>query len=208
LIQVAANGQNAIVLYDGSNKDFTEKEIERVLTHFGKDDWVMLQNEINGLDFIISAANQKGMRVCFNPAPFDSSVSHLPLHLIDLLVVNEVEAEGLSGRRDPDEAMDALASAYPRADIIITLGGQGVRFGRSDGTRHAFGTWDVPVIDTTAAGDTFIGCYVANIAKGTPVTEALRLASAASSVTVMRRGAMDSIPTPDDFAILEGYRIL
>ncbi|MDD3365993.1 MAG: ribokinase [Sphaerochaetaceae bacterium] len=204
LIQVAANGQNSIVLYAGSNKEFTKSEIEAVFKHFNAGDWVMLQNEINLLDYIIETAHKKGLSICFNPAPFEASVLTLPLAYIDLLVVNEVEAEGLSGKKDPVEALDALTNEFPDTDIILTLGPLGARYGRKD-VRYSYGTWKVPVIDTTAAGDTFIGCYVANIAKGKHVQEALELASAASSITVMRPGAMDSIPSPAEFSILDAY---
>lgn len=205
LIQVASNGENAIVLYAGSNKDLKEEEIDEVFSHFHSGDWLMLQNEINNLAYIIQKAKEKGMHICFNPAPFEPSVLTLPLDAVALFILNEVEAAGLSQERELSKAMDVLTKTYPHADIIITMGKNGVRYGRHDGTRLSFGIWNVPVVDTTAAGDTFIGCYVANIAKGFSVFEALRNASAASSITVMRSGAMDSIPTPADFPLLDTY---
>ena len=207
LIQVAADGQNSIVLYGGANKEFTTADIDAIFSHFSAGDWVMLQNEINQLSHIIRKAHSLHMPICFNPAPFDKSVLDLPLELINLLVVNEVEAEGISGKKDPLEAMETLTKTFPKTGIMITLGGQGVRYGLGSDIRHSFGTWNVPVVDTTAAGDTFIGCYLANIAKGRTVEQALEAASAASSVTVMRPGAMDSIPTPDEFSMLENYSI-
>ena len=207
LIQVASDGQNSIVLFAGANKEFTDMGIDEILANFSKGDWVMLQNEINNLAHIIESAHSRGLPICFNPAPFDNSVNDLPLEHIALFVLNEVEAEGLSGVSDPEASMDILTEKFPESEIIITLGGAGVRYGKGKDIRHGFGTWNVPVVDTTAAGDTFIGCYIANIAKGATVPEALRIASAASSVTVMRNGAMDSIPTPDEFSILENYSL-
>lgn len=207
LIQVASDGQNSIVLYAGANKEFTEKEIDQVIDQFDSGDWVILQNEINNLSYIITQSSNKGLKICFNPAPFDKTVGDLPLGKISLFVLNEVEAEGLSGLADPTEAMEYLTANYPDSDFIITLGGAGARFGRGKHIRHSHGTWNVPVVDTTAAGDTFIGCYIANIAKGSTVEDALASASAASSITVMRNGAMDSIPTPQDFGILESYTL-
>jgi len=207
LIQVASDGQNSIVLYAGANKEFTDVGIDEILANFSKGDWVMLQNEINNLAHIIESAYSRGLPICFNPAPFDNSVNDLPLEHIALFVLNEVEAEGLSGVSDPEASMDILTEKFPESEIIITLGGAGVRYGKGKDIRHGFGTWNVPVVDTTAAGDTFIGCYIANIAKGATVPEALHIASAASSVTVMRNGAMDSIPTPDEFSILENYSL-
>ena len=179
-----------------------------MFSHFERDDWLIIQNEVNNLALIIDTASEKHMRICFNPAPFDPSVLSLPLDKVGLFVVNEVEAEGLSGEHDPQRAMDVLANRFPDTDILITLGSDGVRYGKGPTLRMSFGTWDVPVADTTAAGDTFIGCYIASIATGLPIEEALRRASAASSVTVMRDGAMDSIPTPDEFSLLDGYRLI
>jgi ribokinase len=207
LIQVAADGQNSIVLYSGSNYEFTHEEIDDVLSHFDAGDWIMLQNEINLIDYIITRAHQNGMNICLNPAPYDSSVLSLPLNFISLFVLNEVEAAGIAGVEDPMQAMDILTSKFSQADIIITLGEKGVRYGKGKQLRYSFGTWNVPVLDTTAAGDTFIGCYLANIAKGKSVQDALYLASAASSLTVMRQGAMDTIPSPDEFHILKQYTL-
>ncbi len=206
-IQVSSDGQNSIVLYAGANKEFSTQWIDSVLEHFSRGDWVIIQNEINQISYIMYRAKSLGMSICFNPAPFDNEILDLPLHLVDLLVVNEVEAEGLSGETNPDHALNKLTETYPDTDIIITLGKFGVLFGKGSNTRHRFGTWNVPVVDTTAAGDTFIGCYLANVAKGKSVEEALRIASAASSVTVTRQGAMDSIPTPDEFSLVERYTL-
>ena len=207
IIQVAKDGQNSIVLYPGANYEFTEEEIDSVLSHFSAGDWVMLQNEINNIAYIMKKSQEKGLSICFNPAPFDDSVLDLPLEHISLFVLNEVEAEGLSGYADVESAMDNLTKRFTESEIIITLGGSGVRYGKGSSIRYQFGTWDVPVVDTTAAGDTFIGCFVANRAKGKSAKESLEIASAASSVTVMREGAMDSIPTPDEFSLLDAYSL-
>ena len=206
LIQVAEDGQNSIVLYAGSNKEITKEEVDQVLDNFEEGDWLILQNEINLLGYIMERAHTKGLKICFNPAPFEASVLALPLEYVDLLVVNEMEAEGLSGIKEPVAALDSLTQKYPGKSIILTLGLLGARYGK-DSERLSFGTWLVPVVDTTAAGDTFIGCFVANIAKGESPQKALELASAASSITVMREGAMDSIPTPQEFDLLNDYKL-
>lgn len=206
LIQVASDGQNSIVLYAGANKEFTESYVDSVLTHFESGDWLILQNEINLLDYIITQAHKKGMKICFNPAPFDHSVLSLPLQHIDVLVVNEVEAQGLSNEDDPLVALERLTTLYPNSSIVITLGKMGVRYAKGT-ERHQFGVWDVPVVDTTAAGDTFIGFYVASIANNESVEEALYRASGASSITVMRSGAMEAIPTLDELSLLQEYTL-
>ncbi|MDC7246442.1 MAG: ribokinase [Sphaerochaetaceae bacterium] len=205
LIQVSKEGQNSIVLYSGGNKEFTEEEVLETLAHTHTGDWILLQNETNQLSFIIEQAKKRDLNICFNPAPFDRSVLDLPLHLLDVLVVNEVEAEGIAHTCDPFKAIDILCSLYEDSEIIITLGSHGVMHKKGSGPLVTFGTWDVDVADTTAAGDCFIGCYIASRAKGIEVGESLYRASAASSITVMRDGAIPSIPSADELKLLDSY---
>ncbi len=206
LIQVSREGQNSIVLFGGGNKEFLVSEIEETLTSANQGDWVLLQNEINELDTIIRKTKEKGMKICFNPAPFDESVKLLPLELLDVLVLNEVEAEGLSGIKEPTISINALTTTYPNCEIIITLGKYGVMHKKGTSSITTFGTWNVPVVDTTAAGDCFIGTYIARTSLGDTVAKALEWASKASSVTVMREGAIPSIPSPSEFSILNNYQ--
>lgn len=205
LIQVSKEGQNSIVLYAGGNKEFTSKEIDETLKVAHKGDWVLLQNETNELNTIITSCKAKGMLICFNPAPFDDSVKDLPLELLDVLVLNEVEAEGLTATKDPYASLEILTNMYKTSQIIITLGKYGVMHKKGDSPITTFGIWDVPVVDTTAAGDCFIGTYIARISLGDCVQDALKKASAASSVTVMREGAIPSIPSPSETHILDNY---
>ena len=206
LIQVSREGQNSIVLFGGGNKEFLVSEIEETLNSASQGDWVLLQNEINELDTIIRKTKEKGMKICFNPAPFDESVKLLPLELLDVLVLNEVEAEGLSGIKEPIISINALTTTYPNCEIIITLGKYGVMHKKGTSSITTFGTWNVPVVDTTAAGDCFIGTYIARTSLGDNVEKALEWASKASSVTVMREGAIPSIPSPSEFSILNNYQ--
>lgn len=205
MIQVAVDGENAIVIHGGANKTFTHTWIESVLSQFSKGDWVMLQNETNLIEAIIHQGKTRGLHICFNPAPFDPTVHRLPLSLVDLLVLNELEASNLSGEPDPVKALELLCGLYTKTEIIITLGREGAIYGKGAKTRLMQASWDVPVVDTTAAGDTFIGWYLGHIVSGSSVQSALEAASAAASVTVMRAGAMDSIPTGEDLGVLAKY---
>ena len=147
----------------------------------------MLQNEINGLEPIIRRAAEKGLRILFNPAPMEAAVKDLPLRLLDTLIVNEGEGRALAGD------MDALRAAYPRQKILLTRGSRGATLWT--GSELLFQpAFPVKALDTTAAGDCFLGYYAAALSEGQPYARALRLASAASALAVQRRGAAPSIP--------------
>ncbi len=205
LIQVTKEGQNSIVLYGGGNQTFTEKDVDSVLSHASPGDWILLQNEINLNRYIIEQGKKRGLKICFNPAPYHDDVRQLPLELIDIFVLNETEAEGLSSVAEPLDSLAVLSKRFPESEILITLGKDGVMQKQGEGNIVSCGVWEVPVKDTTAAGDTFIGCYVANRSKGIDVKEALLRASKASNITVMREGALPSIPHPGEFSLLDEY---
>ncbi|MFA5569948.1 MAG: ribokinase [Sphaerochaetaceae bacterium] len=205
MIQVDSSGQNAIVLYGGANHSFTHSYVDTVLDHFDKGSWVLLQNEINLNDYILKQSYVRGLNVVLNPAPYDSTITDLSLEYLSVLALNEVEAEGLSGLSDPLKALEKLCSDYPKTAILITVGPHGVLYGKGRTTRYSYGTWDVPVVDTTAAGDTFIGYLVSSLAQGLSVEEALHLSSAASNLTIMTHGAMDSIPTIGELSRINEY---
>lgn len=196
MIQRSADGQNSIVLSAGTNHEITDSEIDEVLGHLGSGDILVLQNEINNLDRIIRAASEKGMFICLNPAPFDASVLSLPLMLVDLIVVNELEGASLALLPADSEynlIMDSLRSKYPEKDILMTCGRHGAYYCLGE-ERIYSPIVEAKVVDTTAAGDTFIGYFLAARQDGLPVSRALEIASRASSITVSRKGAMDSVP--------------
>ncbi len=192
-IQVDRKGQNAILLSGGANRTIDPPFIDRVLSGYGEGDRLVLQNEISGLDSIVKCGIERGMRICLNPSPVDETVFALPLDLLDTLILNEIEGRALTGRTNPDEILNALLARAPKLAVVLTLGKAGVRYGHGD-ERRAHGIFEVPVIDTTAAGDTFTGFYLAAEVRGLPVEERLAMASAASSLAVSRKGASDSIP--------------
>lgn len=196
LIQVDRSGQNAIILYGGGNMAIMREEIDATLADFTASDMLVLQNEIAHTGYLISEAKKKGMRICMNVAPFDPAVLTLPLELVDLLVVNELEAAGLAGM-GADTNFEALLSAltlrYPDSEILLTVGEEGSYY--SDGTTVLHQPiHPVAVVDTTAAGDTFIGYFLASLGRGDTVADSLYWATRAASITVSRPGAMASIP--------------
>jgi ribokinase len=205
LIQLSKEGENAIVLYAGANHAFNQTWISSVLDNFSTNDWIMVQNETNELDFIFTETKKRGLKICFNPAPFTSSVLDLPLNLVDLLIVNEHEAKGISKESDYDIALNKLTSLYPSSNIILTLGKDGVMHGKKGEVITKIGTWDVPIIDTTAAGDTFIGYYLNSIIQNMSVKEALKRASIAANIAITRKGAMPSIPYQNELSLIDFY---
>lgn len=194
IIQVDAVGQNCIILYGGTNQMQTKEWVDEVLSHFGAGDYLILQNEINLLDYIIDAAYDRGMRIVLNPSPFDDRLKACALNKVYLFMLNEVEGEQITGSDDPDTILARLNELYPAASIVLTLGSRGSVY--YDGRQKVYqDIFKVKAVDTTAAGDTFTGYFVAGLIAGKKISEILRTASRASSITVSRPGAAPSIPS-------------
>lgn len=197
VIQVEPGGQNCILLYGGSNREITRQEMDRALEQFGQGDYLMLQNEINGLDYLMQRAAQKGIMIVFNPSPIDDTILRLPLQRVSLLVFNEIEGAALSGCTEEESMLNALRRRWPECRLLLTLGSRGCIY--DDGTqRLGHGAYRVAAVDTTAAGDTFTGYFVACLANGMEPGECLMLASRAAAVAVSKPGAAPSIPTMDE----------
>jgi len=196
IIQLIPAGQNCILVHGGANLEFTHAHIDRTLADFAAGDILLLQNEVANVDYAIEQAHKKGLRVALNPSPITKQLLSSPLDLVDYFILNEVEGRALTGSNDEDyeEILAGLATRFPRAHIVLTVGRQGVLY-HHEGLilRHA--AYDVPVVDTTAAGDTFCGYFLACITQGCAAAEALEWASFASSLTVSCKGAGSSIPT-------------
>jgi ribokinase len=193
IIQVNEEGENCIILFGGANREMDRPYVDRAFDGFGENDFLVLQNEVNEIPYMMESAAAKGLYVVFNPAPFGPEVASYPLDLVDCFVLNEIEGNGLSGKEDPTEILDEMRSRFPRASVVLTLGSDGVLYKDANTTlRH--GVYDVEVVDTTAAGDTFLGYFIASLTARKPLPEALRLASKASALAVSRKGASSSIP--------------
>ena len=194
-------GQNRIILHGGANQAIDETQIDEVLTHFEKGDVLLIQNEISNLSYLITKANEKGMMIVFNTAPMNDKVFTYPLELVDIFVVNEVEAAGLAkiNSKDEKEIIPALAKAYPDKKIVLTVGERGSYYIDGEELKHQ-DAFMVKAVDTTAAGDTFTGFFLASMLKDGNVEKALELGSKASSMTVQKQGAAKSIPTLEELA--------
>ena len=176
--------------------EITPEQIENAVGNFSAGGRLFLQNEINGISEIIGAAHERGLEIVFNPSPFGAEILSYPLENIDWFVVNETEAEELTGETEPEKILGAFSQKFPRASVLLTLGADGAFCRTKDGTFYCK-IFSVPVVDTTAAGDTFLGFFFA-VLERFGAERALKIASAASAVAVSRPGASASIPTLDE----------
>ena len=197
IIQVNATGENCIILHAGANHELDESFIDNALAAFGEGDFLVLQNEVSNLPYMMKKAAERRMRIAFNLAPFDEGIKKYPLSLVDYFLVNEVEGAGMSGKTQPAEILGAMSAMFPKAAIVLTIGRDGVLYKDSDETL-AHGIYEVRRVDSTAAGDTFTGFFIASAAAGKRAAEALRVASIASSIAVSRKGASSSVPTMEE----------
>ena len=156
------------------------------------------RNNFNKVKYIIDKAYDKDINICFNPAPFDRSILDLPLEKVSLLVVNEIEGAALAGIDSSfEKVLKTIKQRYPKCNILLTLGSDGsLYYGNNEVVSQ--NCFKVKAVDTTAAGDTFIGYFLASITDGFDIKDALEIASAASAITVSRNGAMDSIPYKEE----------
>lgn len=196
IIQVNKSGENCILLYSGTNYAIDENYINEFLCDAQKGDILLLQNEINALDLIFIIAAQKQLDIAFNPSPIGENIKSLPLNQVKWWFCNEIEAEQLFGSGDTDTIKKNFLNMYPQSNLILTLGKKGAMF-ISAQTQAYQPIHDAPVVDTTAAGDTFTGFFLSSVINGCSVQKALEVASKASSITVSKKGASQSIPTID-----------
>lgn len=193
VIQVDKNGQNCILLFGGSNRSMTREFVDEVLDSFEEGDIILLQNEINELDYIIDRAYARHMMIILNPSPFDQALEHCDLTKISLFLMNEIEGFQITGEKDPDKILQKVKELYPKAKVVLTLGSDGSVY-QDDTEIYRQGIYKVKAVDTTAAGDTFTGYFISSIIDGLPVQEGLKLAARASAIAVSRPGATASIP--------------
>ncbi|UXX81894.1 ribokinase [Roseovarius pelagicus] len=185
IITVDDQGENAIVLYPGANRTVEEEQVTKALAEAGRGDWLMMQNETNCQVEAALSARERGAKVAYSAAPFDPEAVRAVTPLIDLLILNEVEAAQL----------ETGAQGMSTLRTIITKGAAGAVFLEQGKAPVEVPAFAVPVVDTTGAGDTFAGYTVAALAQGMDVPQALRQASAAAALMVQRKGTAEAIPT-------------
>lgn len=197
IIQVEESGQNSIVLFGGSNRALTKDYIDQVLMDFEPGDYLLLQNEVNLVDYLIERAFVRGMKIILNPSPYDKQLEQCDFQKVDTFILNEVEGNQITGKVEPEEILKEMATRYKDASIVLTLGEKGVMY-QSREVYCYQPIFETEVVDTTAAGDTFTGFYLARRMQGGTVEKALMTAAKASSIAVGRHGAATSIPKMEE----------
>ena len=137
------------------------------------------------------------MQIVLNPSPYDKALAACDLGKVSYFILNEIEGCQMTGKKEPEEILAGIHEKFPNAKIVLTLGSDGSMY-FDDGKTYRQGIYKVKAVDTTAAGDTFTGFFVASIIKGMESEEALSLAAKASAIAVTKPGALDSIPTLDE----------
>lgn len=194
VIQVDRDGQNCIIVFAGKEITFTDEEMDAVLSRFGPGDAVIFQNELDRSPVFMRKAADRGLTVIFNPSPMEDSIFAYPLDEVGWFVVNEIEGAALTGETVPEKILDAMREKYPDAGVVLTLGGDGAWAMRGE-ERYFQPAFPVKAVDTTAAGDTFMGFFVVGMLNGEPLQRVLARAAKAASIAVSRPGAAVSIPS-------------
>ena len=197
VIQRDKNAQNCILLYGDANQMLTEEYVDSVLADFGAGDILLLQNEVNQMGYIVEKAYEKGMQIALNPSPFNEKLDAVDMKKISIFLLNEVEGNQVTGLTVPDEIIAEMLRRFPKAKIVLTLGKDGAVYADAE-QKHFQPIFKVQAVDTTAAGDTFTGYFLAGLLSGMPVPEILKMSAKASSIAVSRAGAVPSIPYRDE----------
>ena len=202
IIQNDDEGDNCIVLFGGANQAITKEQVDEVFKDFTNEDYLLIQNEINELSYIVEKAKEEGMKIILNPSPMNEKIMKLPLDQIDYFILNEIEAMQILEMDKPEEIdgkyiASLLHEKFKDATIVLTLGSEG-SVCISDDEYVEQSIYKVKAIDTTAAGDTYTGYFIAGILNGKTIKESMDIASKASAIAVTRQGAAPSIPVLEE----------
>ena len=201
VIYVDPTGENEIVIFAGANQKFTPDQVDQALQELdGGGHWVLFQNETNLTEYIAAAAKQRGIRIAYSAAPFAAAAALPLLPSVDLFAVNETEAAELAAATGV--RVDEIAVPM----LLVTMGSAGAELW-ADGACRRQPAFAVDPVDTTGAGDTFLGAFLARLDAEASAAAALKYAAAASALQVTRAGAATAIPAYDEvIAFLEARR--
>lgn len=199
VIEVDSMGNNNIVVIPGSNMELTKEDIDEKREIMENSDIVILQQEIpiNTVEYVLKQAKKSGKITILNPAPAQKIEDDI-LKLVDYLILNETELELITGNDTikDEEYPNIINDLQERGskNIILTLGEKGGIYSEEDEI-NTYKALKVKAVDTTAAGDSFIGAFALKLAEEAKTEEAVNFAVAVSALTVTKIGAQQSLPT-------------
>ena len=193
-----SNGENQILIVQGANLDIQKEDIDEIEDIIKECDIFLaqLENPIETVEYAIKLAKKNGLTTILNPAPY-GEISDSVLPYIDYFIPNEHELEQFVPEFNSEEEKAVSLLNKGIKNVIVTLGENGSRLCNKEGIYTAK-PYKVDAIDTTAAGDSYIGALVTALSKNKVVKEAMDFASKCSSITVARKGAIQSLPKLDE----------
>lgn len=196
IVMVDESGENQIVIFPGANLDQSTDAITEALKKSQPGDWLMLQNETTHQLEAAKLARAGGLQIAYSAAPFAVDAIEKMIPHANLLILNQVEA----GQFEAATGFDVRS--LPVEQVLITKGKEGADLhDRQRGSKISVPALEVDTVDTTGAGDTFAGYFVAGLSQGIRVEQALHQASAAAALSTTKKGTAEAIP--DLSAVLE-----
>lgn len=205
IISVADNGDNNIIVYSGANYQLNKEDIDKNLNLIKSAKYCVLQLEIpfEVVKYVIDICYNNNIKIILNPAPAVDGIDYDLISKVDFLLPNESELSILAKTTVIDENIVDICSDIVKKgckNVIVTLGEKGSLWVNKKKFRK-FKALKVNAVDTTAAGDSFIGAFTFMLSEGKAIDEAIKFATKAAAVTVTRKGAQDSLPSRKEINI-------
>lgn len=201
-IQVDNTGENSIVISKNANNEIDLDVLKSFLQSFSKGDLLVLQNEINDIDEIIKIGKTYGLKIVLNPSPITNAITKSFIDNVDMIFVNQHEVSSITNTATIESAIRYINVNYPNKEFVITLGSKGAMYLYRNSSIFAE-AHHVEVIDTTCAGDTFLGYFIGYYVNNHDIPTCLQYASKAASISIGRNGASQSIPDKNEVNIKE-----
>ena len=194
-ITVDDSGENSIIVNSGSNSDLRANHIDENIDIIKTSEIMLLQQEIpaSTIQHACMIGKKCGLKIIMNPSPLKPSfdIKQFPC---DILILNEIEAQQLSGKDNPIESFEVFDS-FGVETVIITRGAQTVLYKHLTDPIKQFQPPKVQAIDTVGAGDTFAGTFAASLLRNESLHNSIQFASVAASISVTKKGAQGAMPT-------------
>ena len=194
-ITVDDSGENSIIVNSGSNSDLSANHIDENINIIKTSEIMLLQQEIpaSTIQHACLIGKKCGLTIIMNPSPLKPSfdIKQFPC---DILILNEIEAQQLSGKDNPIESFEVFDS-FGVETVIITRGAQTVLYKHLTDPIKQFQPPKVQAIDTVGAGDTFAGTFAASLLRNESLHNSIQFASVAASISVTKKGAQGAMPT-------------